>query len=172
MPYLTALALLGSLLVAASPRRLLSPVAEDPVWEAALAGGLTAGVVGALVEDSGPLLFVVAVVALGCVLAYLWGRPVPAAQRSGACPQPAPAAASGAVRHTRGLAPSARSVVYELVERRQRRVPGVAKPFQAEQVLDAAQQREVVVEAEFVDAASLDVGRDQQQADPASAPRR
>jgi hypothetical protein len=55
--------------------RLLAPVAGDPAWLAALAGGLAAGVVGALVEDSGPVLFVVAVFALGCVLAYLWGRP-------------------------------------------------------------------------------------------------
>ena len=34
--------------------RLLAPVDCDPAWLAALAGGLTAGVVGALVEDSGP----------------------------------------------------------------------------------------------------------------------
>jgi len=34
-------------------------------------------VVGALVEDSGPVLLVVAVFALGCVLSYLWGRPPP-----------------------------------------------------------------------------------------------
>jgi hypothetical protein len=45
------------------------------VWRAALAGGLAAGVAGALVEDSGPVLFVVAVAALGCELGYLWGRP-------------------------------------------------------------------------------------------------
>ena len=56
--------------------RLLAPVAQDPAWQAAFAGGLTAGVVGALVEDSGPVLLVVAVFALGCVLTYLWGRPV------------------------------------------------------------------------------------------------
>ena len=42
--------------------RLLAPVAGDPAWLAALAGGLTAGVVGALAEDSGPVLLVVAVV--------------------------------------------------------------------------------------------------------------
>jgi hypothetical protein len=55
--------------------RLLAPVGEDPAWLAALAGGLAAGVVGALVEDSGPVLLVVAVFALGCVASYLWGRP-------------------------------------------------------------------------------------------------
>jgi len=56
--------------------RMLAPVGQDPGWYAALAGGLLAGVVGALVEDSGPVLLVVAVFALGCVLTYLWGRPV------------------------------------------------------------------------------------------------
>ncbi len=55
--------------------RLLAPVHGDPAWRAAFAGGLTAGVVGALVEDSGPVLLVVAVFALGCVASYLWGRP-------------------------------------------------------------------------------------------------
>jgi hypothetical protein len=69
-------------------RRLLAPVGDDPAWLAALAGGLTAGVVGALSEDSGPVLFVVAVFALGCVSTYLWGRPAPAAERP---PRPATA---------------------------------------------------------------------------------
>jgi hypothetical protein len=54
---------------------LLSAVGSDPAWLAALAGGLTAGLIGAFVEDSGPLLLVVAVFALGCVCSYLWGRP-------------------------------------------------------------------------------------------------
>jgi hypothetical protein len=75
MPLATALALLAVILGVRSRERLLAPVGADPVWQAALAGGLTAGVVGALVEDSGPVLLVVAVFASGCVLAYLWGRP-------------------------------------------------------------------------------------------------
>ena len=61
-----------------------APVGGDPGWTAAFAGGLTAGVVGALVEDSGPLLLVGAMLALACIAAYLHGRP-PAAR-------PAPAA--------------------------------------------------------------------------------
>jgi hypothetical protein len=44
-------------------------------WTAALIGGLAAGVVGALVNDSGPVLFVNAVVALAGLTAYLLGRP-------------------------------------------------------------------------------------------------
>jgi hypothetical protein len=51
------------------------------IWEAALGGGLAAGIVGALVEDSGPVLLVVAVFALGCVLSYLWAAPVASGER-------------------------------------------------------------------------------------------
>ena len=75
MPFATALALVLSALGVRHYRRLLAPVDGDPAWLAALAGGLTAGVIGALSEDSGPVLLVVAVGALGCVLSYLWGRP-------------------------------------------------------------------------------------------------
>ncbi len=50
--------------------RLLAPVDCDPAWLAALAGGLAAGVVGALSEDSGPVLLVVAVFVL-CLPARL-----------------------------------------------------------------------------------------------------
>jgi hypothetical protein len=75
MPFATALALIVSALAVRHHRRLLAPVDCDPGWIAALAGGLTAGVIGALAEDSGPVLLVVAVGVLGCVLSYLWGRP-------------------------------------------------------------------------------------------------
>ncbi len=75
MPVATAFSLLAAALGLRRRARLLAPVAADPVWQAAFAGGLTAGVVGALVEDSGPVLLVVAVFALGCVATYLWGRP-------------------------------------------------------------------------------------------------
>jgi hypothetical protein len=75
MPFATALALALAALGVTRQRRLLAAVDCDPAWLAALAGGLTAGVVGALSEDSGPLLLVVAVFALGCVATYLWGRP-------------------------------------------------------------------------------------------------
>jgi hypothetical protein len=75
MPVATAAALLYAAQGVRRRKRLLAPVAEDPIWQAALAGGLTAGVVGALVEDSGPVLLVVAVGVLGCVLSYLWDQP-------------------------------------------------------------------------------------------------
>jgi hypothetical protein len=80
MPVATAFALLYAGLGLRHRERLLTPVLADPAWLAALAGGLAAGVVGSLVEDSGPVLLVVAAFALGCVTTYLWGRP-PAAPR-------------------------------------------------------------------------------------------
>jgi hypothetical protein len=75
MPFATAVALIYAAVGLRRRRALLAPVACDPAWLAALAGGLTAGIVGALSEDSGPVLLVVAVFALGCVSSYLWGRP-------------------------------------------------------------------------------------------------
>lgn len=75
MPFATALALVLSALGARRYRRVLAPVAVDPAWLAAFAGGLAAGLIGALSEDSGPVLLVIAVGTLGCVLSYLWGRP-------------------------------------------------------------------------------------------------
>jgi hypothetical protein len=75
MPEATAVALLYAAVGLRRRERLLAPAARDPAWLAALAAGLTAGVVGALVEDSGPVLLVVAVFALGCVTTYLWGCP-------------------------------------------------------------------------------------------------
>jgi hypothetical protein len=77
MPVATALALLCAGLGLRNRKSLLAPVADDPVWRAAFAGGLTAGVIGALTEDSGPVLLVVAVFTLGCVATYLWGAPTP-----------------------------------------------------------------------------------------------
>ncbi len=46
-------------------------------WTAALLGGLAAGVAGALTNDSGPVLFINAVIGLAGLTAYLLGRPPP-----------------------------------------------------------------------------------------------
>ena len=75
MPVATVFALGASVVVVRRRERVCAPVDSDPAWLAALAGGLTAGVIGALTEDSGPVLLVVAVFVLGCVLSYLWGKP-------------------------------------------------------------------------------------------------
>jgi hypothetical protein len=82
MPAATALALIYAVVGVRLRRRLLAPVGDDPAWLAALAGGLTAGVVGAFSEDSGPVLLVVAVFTIGCVSTYLWGRPASVAVRA------------------------------------------------------------------------------------------
>lgn len=81
-PFATAAALLLLVLAVRYRERVLAPVGCDPAWQAALAGGAGAGVAGALVEDSGPVLLLVAVFALACVLGYLWGAPRPAAAAS------------------------------------------------------------------------------------------
>ncbi len=73
MPVATALTLLACAFGIRRRERLLIPVHGDPAWLAAFAGGLTAGLVGAFSEDSGPVLFVIAAFALGCVVTYLWG---------------------------------------------------------------------------------------------------
>jgi hypothetical protein len=91
MPFATALALIYGIAGVRLRERLLAPVSGDPAWLAALAGGFTAGVIGMLVEDSGPVLLVVAVFTLGCVCAYLWGRPRPAPTATPA-PTPTPRA--------------------------------------------------------------------------------
>jgi hypothetical protein len=87
MPVATGLALVASGVAIRSRERLLIPVQGDRLWLAALSGGLAAGVVGALVEDSGPVLLVVAVFTLGCVLSYVWAPPAGAA-RGGRTPAP------------------------------------------------------------------------------------
>ena len=87
MPVATALALLLAAVGIRYREHLLEPVHSDPAWPAALAGGLTAGVVGALCEDSGPVLLVVAVFAMACVVAYLGGR----SACEGSAPSPATA---------------------------------------------------------------------------------
>jgi hypothetical protein len=82
MPLATALALAGAALGIRRRAILLAPVGGDPAWLAAMCGGLAAGVVGSLVEDSGPVLLLVAVFALGCVLSYLWAGPAPLSHRA------------------------------------------------------------------------------------------
>lgn len=77
MPLIAGVAGLA-VLVAWLRRERLRALLPGPAYTAALLGGLTAGVVGALSNDSGPLLFVVAVWVLGVAVAYLAGGPAPA----------------------------------------------------------------------------------------------
>jgi hypothetical protein len=98
MPFATALAVIASVLAVWRRDRVCAPVGSDPAWRAALAGGLTAGAIGALSEDSGPVLLVVAVLMLGSVLGYLWGRPAHVDAVSPSSPSTSPAARSRALR--------------------------------------------------------------------------
>jgi hypothetical protein len=84
VPAATAVALACAVLALRLRDRVLAPVRADPAFVAALAGSVTAGVVGSLVEDSGPVLLVVAVFTLGSALSYLSGRP---RRRAGAGPR-------------------------------------------------------------------------------------
>ena len=72
---LAVIASLGAVWFAFRNRWLYSPV-PHPMWSAALLGGLTSGIVGAFAEDSGPLLFVVAVWMLAIATAYIQGEPL------------------------------------------------------------------------------------------------
>jgi hypothetical protein len=57
-------------------RRLIyGPLGDDRRWLAVLAGGLAAGVVGALTNDSGPVLLINAVIALTAFSGYVLARP-------------------------------------------------------------------------------------------------
>ncbi len=108
MPLATVLALLAAGFGLGHRDRLLTPVEGDPVWLAALTGGLAAGAVGALVEDSGPVLLVVAVFALVCLLAYLWGRPDTRTDRPGYATRPGRGSARSGAR--RGMLPTLRGL--------------------------------------------------------------
>ncbi len=102
MPYAAGVALAAAAAAIARRRALLAPLRGDPAFAAALAGGLAAGVAGALVEDSGPLLLVVAVFALGCVASYTWGREPGAPRPRPQVPRESPlrrAVPAGAVQH-------------------------------------------------------------------------
>jgi hypothetical protein len=68
----------GTLAVAYALRyreRIYAPLAGSPSWHAALIGGLTAAIIGALFNDSGPMLFVFGVAVLTCATAYVRGDP-------------------------------------------------------------------------------------------------
>ncbi len=75
MPFITVLAILASAYAARYRERIYAPLRGSPAWRGALAGGLAASVVGALFNDSGPILLVFGVFVLACVTAYVRGDP-------------------------------------------------------------------------------------------------
>ena len=77
MPFITVLALMSVAYAVRYRERVYAPLRGSPTWSAALAGGLTASVVGALFNDSGPILLVFGIFVLACVTAYVRGQPCP-----------------------------------------------------------------------------------------------
>jgi len=100
MPFTAAVSVAATLVAIGMRRRLYARV-PGPAWRAALLGGLASGVVGALTNDSGPLLFVVAVVVLGVLTAYLAGAPDHAAS-----PPASPGAWEGRAESDRPTSPA------------------------------------------------------------------
>jgi hypothetical protein len=75
MPFITLVAVLGSAYAVRYRERIYAPLEGSPSYRAALIGGLTASVVGALSNDSGPLLLAFGVFVLTCLTAYVRGDP-------------------------------------------------------------------------------------------------
>ena len=75
VPYLTLLALLGVAYAVRYRERIYAPLGGSPSWRAALVGGLTASIVGALFNDSGPLLLIFGAFVLASATAYVRGDP-------------------------------------------------------------------------------------------------
>jgi hypothetical protein len=76
MPLITLVAALAVAYALRYRERIYAPLQGSPAWRAALIGGLAASIVGALTNDSGPLLFVFGVFILACATAYVRGAPM------------------------------------------------------------------------------------------------
>jgi len=75
MPLLTMVTVLAVAYAVRYRDRIYAPLNDSPSWRAAMIGGLTASVAGALSNDSGPLLLVFGVFVLACATAYIRGDP-------------------------------------------------------------------------------------------------
>ncbi|MDX6680655.1 MAG: hypothetical protein QOG94_694, partial [Solirubrobacteraceae bacterium] len=75
MPFIVVLALLSVAYAARYRERIYAPLRGSPAWRALLAGGLASAVVGALFNDSGPILLIFGVFVLACLTAYARADP-------------------------------------------------------------------------------------------------
>src|SRR3954454_1204774 len=90
-PLTTGIALLAAAYAVRHRARVYAALGDDPVWRAALGAGLVASIVGALTNDSGPVLLIIGVAGLAALTAYLRARPPGrAAARPGAGPEASP----------------------------------------------------------------------------------
>lgn len=76
MPVATIIAILAIALGVRRRERLFDTVGRDPAWVAAIAGCAAVGIGGAVFNDSGPLLLIIATFVAACGVLYLRGRPV------------------------------------------------------------------------------------------------
>jgi hypothetical protein len=74
-PLLVLLCVLAVTYAVKHRRRIYSAVDTDPVWRAALFGGLGASIAGSLFNDSGPTLLFIGIVALTFLTTYLRAGP-------------------------------------------------------------------------------------------------
>jgi len=75
MPFATVIAILAVVYGYRYRARVFAPLEGRAGWTAALAGSVASSVVGALANDSGPMLLVIGVAALAFVTAYVRGDP-------------------------------------------------------------------------------------------------
>jgi hypothetical protein len=75
MPLIMVVGVLAVAYAVRYRERIYAPLRGSPSWRAALIGALTASIVGALTNDSGPLLFAFGVAVLTCATAYVRGDP-------------------------------------------------------------------------------------------------
>lgn len=73
MPFATGIAILAIAYGVRYRHRIFAPLGDDPAWQAALWGGLAAGVAGTLFNDSGPLLLLFSAFVLAVVSSYVRG---------------------------------------------------------------------------------------------------
>ncbi|MFM9164196.1 MAG: hypothetical protein ACKOQ0_02390 [Solirubrobacterales bacterium] len=76
MPVATIIAILAIALGVRRRDRLFDTVGSDPAWVASIAGCAAVGIGGAVFNDSGPLLLIIATFVAACGVLYLRGRPV------------------------------------------------------------------------------------------------
>jgi hypothetical protein len=75
MPFATAIAILAILYGLKYRSRILGPLRGSPAWDAALGGSLACALAGALANDSGPLLLLIAAFVLLIAVSYVRGDP-------------------------------------------------------------------------------------------------
>jgi hypothetical protein len=75
MPFATAIAILAILYGLRYRARILGSLAGSPAWDAAVGGSLACALAGALANDSGPLLLLIAAFVLLIGAAYVRGDP-------------------------------------------------------------------------------------------------